>query len=147
LQTRTFYLIKEVEHFVKSQLNQRLREIGLQGSHYAVLSMVNRPEPLSSAQIARRFFVTSQSSYEVVSSLEKKQLIERHEDPKNRRILRISLTDAGRELLAACDRIGDELEEEIFSMLSPSEFEGLKLALWKILQYKRDHYSIGKNNT
>lgn len=147
MQPRTFYLIKEVEHFVKSQLNQRLSEIGLKGSHYAVLSMLNRQEPLSSAQIARRFFVTAQSSYEVISWLEKKQLIERREDPKNRRILLISLTNAGREAITACDRIGDELEEEIFSILSPSEFIVLKLALWKILQKKQDNYSKGKNKT
>jgi DNA-binding MarR family transcriptional regulator len=137
---RTIYLLKQVEVVIKIRVDQKLRDFQLTGGQYAVLSLVNRPELLSSAQIARRFFVTPQSANEVVFTLEKKQLIERHEDPDNRRILRVRLTEVGRELLAACDKTVDELETDFLKGLDESEIYALRQTLKKIVQ------SLGEKN-
>ena len=49
--------------------------------------------------------------YEIVGNLEARGLLSRTEDPENRRVLLVSLTDAGNELLTICDRKVDQLEK------------------------------------
>lgn len=135
---RTFYLLKQAEFFTKFQMDAKLREFQLTGAQYTSLSLLNRPDPLSSAQLARRFYTSPQATNEIVTNLERKELIERHEDPENRRVLRIKLTDKGREMLKACDKIVDELENEFFGSLTKDELSGLRSSLSKIIQSHLD---------
>ena len=52
---------------------------------------------------------------ELIANLVARGLLQRKEDPENRRVLLVSLTDVGRDLLTACDRKVDLLENEFFS--------------------------------
>lgn len=130
---RTIYLIRQVESLIRARLDSALRDRNLTGGQYTVLSLLDRPDPLSSAQVARRSFVTPQTANETIASLERKGLISRREDAKTRRILRLSLTDAGREALAACASEIDAIEETLFRGLAVSRQKALREALEHIV--------------
>lgn len=132
---RTIYLLKRIDAEFRPRINVALSEFNITGSQYSVLSLANRSKPLSSAQISRRMFTTPQTTSDVISSLEKKKLIERYEDPENKRILRIRVTDHGRKLLKACDLKVDELEEEFFGVLDDSELQELRGTLDKVFNH------------
>jgi DNA-binding MarR family transcriptional regulator len=55
---------------------------------------------------------------DLVVSLEQRGLISRRRDPDNRRVLLISLTEAGHALLAKLDEAIDGLEEHMLSGLT-----------------------------
>lgn len=54
--------------------------------------------------------------------------------PENRRILLVRLTERGSELLARCDAIADEVEDELTSVLAPDRraaFREMLQEVWR----------------
>lgn len=112
---RSFYLVNQVSSAVRLRLERALREFELTATQYTVMSRVKGREVLSSARLARAHHVSPQTMNELISNLVGRGLLQRKEDPENRRVLLVSLTDTGRDLLAACDRKVDLLENEFFN--------------------------------
>lgn len=132
---RTVYLIKRIETEVTAQMNKALSDFGITLSQFIVLNFVSDNQAdLSSAQLSRRFKMTPQSMNETVSLLQTKELIIKNADTENKRILRISLTEKGSTILEQCNSAIDEVENELFSTLSESELDTLRLLIGSILQ-------------
>ena len=105
----------------RSRLEESLRPVGVSLHQYTTLSLLERRDGLSSAQLARRHFVTPQAMNQLVATLEAEKLIRRHPDPANRRILRVTLTARGRDVLRQCHTVVDVLEQHMLAAVSPSE--------------------------
>lgn len=112
------YAVKQVELAARSHIEELVKPAGITALQYTALTVLRRRDGLSSAQLARNSFVTAQSMADMVTALEKRGLIVRRRDPRNRRVLLISLTNAGRELLAALDEAVEALEERMLSGLT-----------------------------
>jgi DNA-binding MarR family transcriptional regulator len=123
------YLMKRVELAVRSQLDDIVRQGGLTTTQYTALTVLERHDDMSSAQLARLSFVTAQSMADVITTLEERGLIERHRDRADRRRLVVGLTGTGRVLL---DRYRDEvaaLEKSMLAGLSDEETAALRVVL------------------
>ena len=120
-QPRLAYLIRRAQLVVYARLTECLRERNLTPMQYLLLSLSRRGHGMSSADLARRFAVSPQSMNEVITALEGKRLITRRRSAEHRRILRISLTPAGENLLRDCDLRVDSLERSLFAALSSTE--------------------------
>lgn len=103
------YAIKQVELAVRSHLDDLLRPAGLTTTQYTALTVLERRDGMSAAQLARNSFVTAQSMQDVVSALLAQELIVRRPDPTNRRRLLIIITDKGRKIL-------DDLTEPVYAL-------------------------------
>lgn len=131
---RTIYLIKRAEIEVTSRMSRVLGKFNLTPIQFVVLYFVNIDKgDLSSAQLSRRFSMTPQSMSELVAVLQKKRLVKKTVDVAHKRILRISLTTKGTQLLSNCNEAIDSLEKELFGNLSSREVEMLRGALAIIL--------------
>lgn len=126
---RVIYLVKQVERGVRSVLDDAVRGFGLTTPQYAALSVLARRGGLSSAQLARRAFVTPQAMNQIVAQLEAEELITRAPDPANGRILRASLTSEGERRLAACEAAVDRIEARMLQALDPGSVDRLREAL------------------
>src|SRR6201986_5192940 len=123
------YLVKRVELAVRARLDEIVRPAGLTAAQYTALTVLERHDDMSSAQLARHSFVTAQSMADMITTLQGRRLIERHRDRADRRRLVVLLTAEGRVLL---DRHRDEvaaLEREMIAGLSGQETAGLRAAL------------------
>ena len=123
------YLMKRVELAVRARLDEIVRPAGLTAAQYTALTVLERHDDMSSAQLARHSFVTAQSMADMITTLQGRRLIERHRDRADRRRLVVSLTAEGRVLL---DRFRDEvaaLEGEMIAGLSGQEIAGLRAVL------------------
>src|ERR1700744_4011452 len=123
------YLVKQVELAARARLDDIFRPIGLTALQYTALTVLERPTDMSSAQLARRSFVTAQSMADMITALEGRALIERHRDRSDRRRLGVSLTAEGRALL---DRYRPEvaaLERAMLAGLPEPEVAALRAAL------------------
>ncbi|WP_312861098.1 MarR family winged helix-turn-helix transcriptional regulator [Amycolatopsis endophytica] len=98
----TLYLVKRLELVIRSLMDEALRPFGLTTLQYTALTALRHRNRLSSAQLARRSFVRPQTMHTMVLTLEKYGLIQREEDPRNRRVLLAALTDRGRAVLDEC---------------------------------------------
>lgn len=128
------YMVKQVELVVRSRLDDLVKPAGITALQYTSLTVLERHDGLSAAQLARDSFVTAQSIADLVRSLENRGLVRRERNPRNRRELLISLTDEGRELLAqVADEVRD-LEERMVRDLTAHQADQFRQALSKAWQ-------------
>jgi len=80
---------------------------------------------LSNAQLARRTFVTSQASHEVVASLVSRGLVDRENHETNKRIRLVHLTERGWSVIQSCQAELHELEERILENHAPEQHRAL----------------------
>lgn len=134
MSARTVYLIKRIETEVTAKMNKALTEYDVTLSQFTVLNFVNdNPNDLSSAQLSRRFSMTPQSMNEVVTTLQRKELIEKNIDADNKRILRISLTDKGLDILKQCNEKIDAVEKDLFGGLSTANLQTFRGLIGTVL--------------
>ncbi|MEO7044302.1 MAG: MarR family transcriptional regulator [Ferruginibacter sp.] len=135
---RTLYLIKRAEIEVTSRMGKALEKFDITPIQFTVLYFVNQDKgDLSSAQLSRRFSMTPQSMNELVQVLKYKKLLKKNVDPAHRRILRISLTAKGNQLLQACNTTMDMMEKELLQEFTTAENDLFKNLLGKILETSR----------
>ncbi|MCT9144495.1 MarR family winged helix-turn-helix transcriptional regulator [Streptomyces violarus] len=125
------YMVKQVELVVRSHLDELVRPSGITALQYTALTVLERHDGLSAAQLARDSFVTAQSIADLVRSLEGRGLVRRERNPRNRRELLILLTDDGRELLARHAGPVRELEVRMVRDLTAHQTEQFRQALTK----------------
>lgn len=135
----TTYLLAQATLSIRNTLiDPALKEFSLTSLQYTILSVINRRSGLSSAELARQFFVTPQTIGPILSQLEKRDLISRKENPENRRLLAVSLTPAGEELLKKCDRRIQQIENTIFGDFDEQSVAELRTMLRAIYRKSRD---------
>lgn len=127
------YLVKRLEMAERARMEEVLRPHGVTLHQYTALSILERREGLSSAQLARRHFVTPQAMNQLVATMERDGFIERRPDAANRKILRAWLTDRGGQVLRDCHARVDELERRMLAALTPEQSGEFQWALERCL--------------
>lgn len=125
------YMIKQVELAVRSHLEELLKPAGITALQYTSLTVLERHDGRSAAQLARDSFVTAQSMADLVRSLENRGLVRRERNPHNRRELLILLTDSGRDLLERHTEPVRELEERMVRELTAHQVRQFRQSLSK----------------
>ena len=120
------YAVKQVELAVRAHLDELLRPSGITALQYTALTVLARRAGLTSAELARNAFVTPQSMGDLVTALERRELVARHRDPRHARRLLISLTPVGQELLARAEPDVRALEERMLGSLAAGERAALR---------------------
>jgi len=125
----TLYMVKQLEQAVRSHLDELLRPLGLTLLQYTALTVLERRDGLTSAQLARHSFVRPQTMHEMITSLDERGFIRRERDPANRRVLLISLTRHGREMVEKYDEEVRRFEESMLAGLTAHQRKTFRDAL------------------
>jgi DNA-binding MarR family transcriptional regulator len=123
------YLVKQLELAVRARLDEVVRGHGITALQYTALTVLERHDGLSAAQLARDSFVTAQSTADLVRALETRGLIHRERNPANRRELLIHLSTEGRALLTAVDAPVRDLESRMITKLTADQAADLRQSL------------------
>jgi DNA-binding MarR family transcriptional regulator len=123
------YLIGRLHRAVRSHMTDVVREFGLSVAQYTTLSVLRTRGQLSNAQLANRAFISPQAMNEVVQSLEGQKLITRRPDPAHGRIVQLTLTARGTEILRNCDTAVRALETKMLAGLTDDARTKLRTAL------------------
>jgi DNA-binding MarR family transcriptional regulator len=130
------YLVKRTELAVRARLEELLRPAGITALQYTALTVLERHDGISAAQLARDSFVTAQTMADMVRALERRGLIRREPNPVNRRERLILLAGPGRRLLAEYAEPARELERRMVAELTAEEVALFREALneaWRAL--------------
>ena len=133
------YVVKQVELAVRARLDDIFRPVGMTALQYTALTVLERHPDLTSAQLARNSFVTTQSMADMVVILQERGLIERHRDPQDRRRLVLALTPSGRKLLNRYRRRVAALEDEMLAGLTQRQASELRRSLSACRAALSDH--------
>ena len=96
--------------------------------HGALFSNIDA-EGTRATELASRARMTKQSMGELVADLEGKGYVERRPDPKDARAALVVLTERGRRVDAAADRVIGRIEAAYARELGPRRFAALRAAL------------------
>jgi len=85
---------------VLGAVSRHLSRFGLSESAFNVLTLLaGRPEGLTQTELSRYLIVSRANVTGLVDRLAQKNLVARHDDPRDRRVSIVTLTAAGRDLL------------------------------------------------
>ena len=101
---------------------QRLAPLGLTPAQERALRIITRSEePPRMAELAEHLGIVPRSVTTVVDALEEAGLVRREVDPRNRRAIRLHLTDQGRSVRDDMREARRGAAEDLFAPLSAQE--------------------------
>jgi len=115
------YLLKRAQAALRAEMDKQLARHCLTTPQYAALSALERMPGLSSAELARRSFVTPQTMIRIVAGLEEKGLVKRSEHPVHGRILEATLTAEGQRAIRAGHKVVLDVERRMLGTLTEAE--------------------------
>ena len=126
---RISYVVGRLDRALRREIGRLVAPNGLTVPQYTALSILRDRAGLSNAQLARRSYVTPQSMNEVIAALERDGLVARSPAANHGRVLEMTLTDAGHEVLARCEQAVDEMESRMLADLDEEDRAQLLKAL------------------
>lgn len=132
--SRTLYLVKQVQYKTFLRLEAALQPLGVTTTQFRILTALSRGDnKRSSAELSRIFGVKPQTMIKQIVNLESNGLIERNLAKGSLRVLEVSMTEAGRLALRACDKAATAVEADIFSCFAPGELQTYRALMEKVL--------------
>jgi len=130
---RTLYLIRQVRHKTFVRLEAALQPLGVTTTQFRILTTLSHGGKRSSAELSRMFGVKPQTMIKQIAFLEGNGLIERNLAKGSKRVLEVTMTEAGRVALRACDKAATAVETDIFASFEPEQLETYRALMQKLL--------------
>jgi len=128
------FLMLGTVHGMEAQLESALGQAGLSLAKFGVLAkLAEAGEPLALGCLADRCSCVRSNMTQLVDRLEADRLVERVDDPNDRRSIKASLTPEGRSRYEDGVRLLDEAEREAFARLADPDRD-LLTRLLRLLQ-------------
>jgi DNA-binding MarR family transcriptional regulator len=134
---RTLYLIKRVQYKTFLRLEAELQPLGVTTTQFRILTTLSHGAKYSSAKLSRMFGVKPQTMIKQIANLESNGLIERDLAKGSKRVLEVTMTEAGRVALRACDKAATAVEASIFACFAAGELETYRALMQKLLASMR----------
>jgi len=116
------YLLRQATFAVRSVHDAALEKAGLTVPQFLVLNLLDAYPGISGADLARIAQLTPQTINLIVRKLEQDGLIVRREHESHGRVLRMTLTPAGRARLKRCKALSKTIERRLLALLDrPTE--------------------------
>jgi DNA-binding MarR family transcriptional regulator len=97
--------------------------------------------PKTTGELARELFVTGSAVTQTIDTLVRRKLVERRSDDSDRRIVRLDLSSAGRELTAHLAQLRRRYLQELVERLTTDELNALITATEKLTEIFKDTQS------
>src|SRR5437660_790831 len=124
--------LKHAQNTARAALAAELDKIGLTTPQFLALAAIEQGEEISSAELARRSFVTPQAMITIVARLESAGLITRAPAAGGGRSLALRLTAHGAAMLSGAREPAYAIERYVLELLGPKAFETLLSSLDRI---------------
>jgi DNA-binding MarR family transcriptional regulator len=119
------FAISTTGYELARRFHELLAPFGLEPRDFGLLQGVAASEGDSQQAIGERINIAPSRMVAFIDSLERRGLLERRQNPNDRRARALFLTAEGRELLARAFQMADELERAATQGLSPTERDQL----------------------
>ena len=132
----TPHLIESIRHFLDVAMHHSLHEraqiakvFGLSMPQLGILMQLHYRGTCGISDLSEKFDITNAAASQLVDKLVQSGLIQREEDPHDRRVKRVNLTDKGAELIQQHTEKRYRWVEVLALKLSPEEREQVHQAL------------------
>ncbi|WP_406164991.1 MarR family winged helix-turn-helix transcriptional regulator [Streptomyces sp. NBC_00996] len=120
------YWLRRLSDEVHGRFEKELARHDVTVSQWAVLATVHRGDATTAGEVARYIDIDAGAVSRLVDRLAAKGLMTREPDPDSRRSLRLTLTQAGHDLVPELAAIADRNDSYFFDSLTPQQREQLE---------------------
>lgn len=133
---RVAMLIKKTALVIEKLSNQVLAPYELSNTQYKILMMLyrNPDRTVRQADIEEKFSLTNPTVTGIIQNLEKKGLVQRIQNPNDKRSKLLCLTSQAYAIREELDKLGEVLEGQVTERLTEKESEQLCELLKKMLK-------------
>ena len=130
------FLLNKGTQALHRQLNRNFVADGFEITHdqWSVLAYLYHCDGNSQHEIAEKTYRDKVSITKIIDILEKRELVYRTVDEKDRRVKRIFLTKTGKVLVPSLRKISVSTLKEVFAGIKKSELESFKFVLAEIVK-------------
>lgn len=128
------YILKRAQQSLRIRVDAQLKAIEITLPQYAVLSNVAISPGISNADLAKAAFVTPQTMQGILSTLEKRNLLERSQDPEHGRRLMTQLTAEGKIAMETARIEMIKVEAMMLGSISDHDIEQTTQTLLKCIE-------------
>lgn len=132
LETLMGYNARRAALSIIGEFLQRMAVFGLRPVDFSVLSLITHNPGITSRQLCAELGILAPNLVGMVTALEKREWIERHPHPHDRRATGLYLTPAGEALMRQAEKVASQLELDVTHRLSVEERKTLIKLLKKI---------------
>ena len=124
-------LVREVNRLHFARFHQTLSSFGLGKGQPPILKFLSENDGCKQSEISHRECVTAATTTVMLQTMEKNGLIERRNDENDLRIMRVYITEKGREVQKNCEEAIQNMEKELYEEFSEDEIATYKYLLTK----------------
>jgi len=130
----TEYLVSQAHYRLRRLGDSLLEGTGLKVRHFGPLSAIARFGPCPQQELAAHLGITGPAAAEVVDELVRAELVQRGQDPYDRRRYALELTPLGRSRLVLMRAAVRRLRAEVLSLLGTPQHDELLALLTKLVE-------------
>ena len=127
------FLVNEVAALFRGSFERSLAEQKLRPRGYLLLLVLRDEGTMAQHALGARIGMDRTTTMQVMQALEEKGLVQRRDDPQDRRVYQVSLTPAGRRLVASLEGRIRRVETELMAPIPASERSAFVAQLRAIL--------------
>ena len=120
------YLLRQAAASVRQRLERGFAASGITLPQFTVLTMLKAYPGISGADLARIAILTPQTVNVIIANLLKRGAIKRVRSSLDKRVLVLTLTDAGTAYLARCQAIADEMEQRLIETIGARDEKAIR---------------------
>jgi MarR family transcriptional regulator for hemolysin len=120
---------------MRQRFDQRVEEMGVTRAKYILIATVANNPGCTQREIAAKLEMSDVTAGRMIDRVCADGLIERQENPQDRRAYRVCLTDAAQPVLKKLAAAASAYEEEMFSSMDQAELETLNALLDKLASH------------
>ncbi len=128
-------ILKQFQEINATACNGPHVELNMQ--ELRVVEFLGNEGPRMMRELAKHLAVAVNSMTSIVDSLERKELVRRHRSEEDRRVVRVELTDAGREIYQSLVEVNLRLFRSMLGALTQDEQEIFMVLFRKIARAGR----------
>jgi len=138
---RLSFLIHDVSRMRRTAYDQLMKPLGVTRAQWWVLAHLSRHDGMMQTKLADALEVGKASLGSLIDRLVAGGLVERRDDPADRRAKRVYMAKAGRQLLKRMTQEENQFNERTLGPLSPTDRETMIRALAHIKQLLSAQFS------
>lgn len=127
------YLLARAKTMLSRGVDDELIELGITHAQGSVFIMLSMGKCSTAAELSRELFIDSAAMKRTLDRMEGKGFLRRISDPHDKRLFKLELTDAGKELAAHLPAIFTKVLNIGFTGFTAEEIGFLKSLLRKLL--------------
>ena len=125
--------IRRVFQVVNDKSKQVERETGITGPQLWAIKIIGDLSPVRVSDLAARMYLNPSTIVGILDRLESRGLVRRNRSDEDRRVVRVQLTDVGKELLVRAPEVASGLLVNGLETLTFKELQGIEAGLDKLV--------------